>query len=145
MDRTEADALVARLGQVLGIAGLALDEGGVCTLAIDDGAVVVSLGHNAGAGTLDLMTCLDEVVPDGRLASRLLQANFGWHGTGGAGFAIEPVTGALVLQRRLCAAEAEGNGLAGALEALVAAAQAWSRRLAEEPTTQEAMPLDLRP
>jgi hypothetical protein len=147
MDRGEAEGVVARLGEALGIAGLALDEGGICTLAIDDGAVIVSLGHNPAAGTLDLMICLDEVVPDAGLATRLLQANFGWRTTGGASFAVEPVSGAVVLQRRVGAAEAGGGGVIAALEALVATAQAWAARLGEAAAPPEGtlLPPDLRP
>jgi hypothetical protein len=39
MNRAQAEALVAELGQRLGIKGLSLDARGSCTVAIDDGMV----------------------------------------------------------------------------------------------------------
>jgi hypothetical protein len=55
VERSQADALITELGEAIGIAGLALDDSGTCTLFIDDGAVIASLGHNAVAKTIDLM------------------------------------------------------------------------------------------
>jgi hypothetical protein len=138
MDRHQADALVSRLGDGLGIAELGLDDGGTCTLVIDNGAIIVSLGHNAAAGALDLMTCLDQIDPTPANLSRALQANFSWRGTGGATFAMEPGAGSFVLQRRLDGAEATQDGLKAALEALVAAAEAWTKRLSEQQTGEDA-------
>ena len=133
MDRDRAAALVAELGTRLGIPGLALDERGSATLAIDDGAVIVTLGHNPGAGTIDLMVCLDEVEPSGAQLGRLLAANFGWTATEGAAFALEPASGALVLQRRCSADELGRRGLPNILEGFVATAEAWAERLAAAP------------
>ena len=131
MDRSEADPLIARLGVELGITGLALDDEGSCTLFIDDGAVIVHVGHNPGASSIDLMTCLDGFEPGTAPLARLLEANFGWRWSG-AIFAIEPGSGAVVLQRRLTAAEAsENGGIKSALENLVAAAGAWSASLSQ--------------
>ena len=133
MDRDRAAALVAELGTRLGIPGLALDERGSATLAIDDGAVIVTLGHNPGAGTIDLMVCLDEVEPSGAQLGRLLAANFGWAVTEGAAFALEPASGALVLQRRCSADEIGRRGLPNIIEGFVATAAAWAKRLAASP------------
>ena len=132
MDRGEADALVARLGEELGIAGLALDAGGSCILSIDEGAMIVSLAHDPAAGAVDLMTRLDEVAPaGGALLGRLLRANFAWHATAGATFAVEPMSATLVLQRRVTSAQDEADGLRGAVERLVATAEAWKKELAQ--------------
>jgi hypothetical protein len=130
MDSARAEALVAELGQQLGIEALALDKRGTCTLAIDEGALIVTLGHNARTGSIDLMVCLDEVEPSGLQLVRILGANFGWLETAGATFALEPGSGALVLQRRCLGQELEHGGLRRAVEALVATADGWSRRLA---------------
>lgn len=127
MERSQADALITELGETLGIVGLALDDGGSCTLFIDDGAVIVSIGHNAAAKTIDLMVCLDAVEPGSAPLNRLLQANFAWRGSLGATFAIEPASGALVLQRRVTAADA--GELRQTLEDLVAAAESWAKQL----------------
>jgi hypothetical protein len=132
MDRNQAEALVSRLGQVIGIADLALDDAGTCTMVIDNGAVIVSLGHNAAAGALDLMTCLDQVEPTPANLARLLQANFSWRGSGGATFALDPTGGAVMLQRRI--ADATDDELKAALEALVATAEAWIKRFPDQQT-----------
>jgi hypothetical protein len=135
MDRSQADAVVADLGARLGLAGLALDEGGVATLTLDDGALVVSIGHAPNAGALDLMISLEGVeVTGARVAEVLLAANFGWRAAGGgACFAVEPSSGALVLQRR-CADE-DGPRLHDILESLLVAAETWAARLASAPGT----------
>jgi hypothetical protein len=132
MDRNQANALVSRLGEAIGIADLALDDGGACTLVIDNGAIIVSLGHNAAAGALDLMTCLDQVEPTPANLARLLQANFSWRGSGGATFALDPTGGAVMLQRRI--ADATDDELKAALEALVATAEAWIKRFPDQQT-----------
>ncbi len=130
MDRTRAEALVAELGQQLGIEGLVLDERGTCTLAINEGAVIVTLGHNPRTGSIDLMACLDEVEPSTTQLVRVLGANFGWLETAGATFALEPGSGALVLQGRCLGPALDHGGLRRAVETLVATADGWSRRLA---------------
>lgn len=129
MDRGQAEALVTELGTQLGIPGLALDERGSATLAIDEGAVIVTLGHNPRAGAIDLMVCLDEIEPSGAQLGRLLVANFGWTATDGAAFALEPASGALVLQRRCFADELGRRGLRQILEGFVGTAEAWAKRL----------------
>ena len=72
-----------------------LDDSGTCTLVIDNGEAIVNLGYNSAARALDLMTCLDRVEPTPPNLSRLLQANFGWRGSGGATFALAPTGGAI--------------------------------------------------
>jgi hypothetical protein len=135
MDKGQAGVVVADLGARLGIDGLALDERGSATLAIDDGEVIVTLGYNPGAGTIDLLACLDEVEPSGAQLGRLLAANFGWTMTEGAAFALDPASGALVLQRRCSADEIGRRGLSSILEGFVAIVAAWAKRLAAAPAT----------
>lgn len=129
MDRGQVDTLISRLGEGLGMPDLALDESGTCTLVIDNGAVIVNLGHNRGAGALDLMTCLDRVELSAPNLTQLLGANLGWRATGGATFAVEPTSGAVMLQRRLTAGDATDEGLKAAIESLIAAAEVWTRHL----------------
>lgn len=128
MDRQQVEALIAELGRQLGIREFALDDDGVATLTLDEGGTIVSLGHAPHAGTLDLMICLDEVVPAGAAVAEAFAANFGWGVGDGACFALEPTSGALVLQRR-CTVE-DGPRLRDILEGMVLSAEAWARRLA---------------
>jgi hypothetical protein len=146
MDRNQANALVSRLGETIGIADLALDDSGTCTLVIDNGAVILNLGHNAAAGALDLMTCLDQVEPTPANLARLMQANFGWRGSGGATFALDPAGGAVMLQRRISDLGVTDGEMTAALEGLVAAAEAWTRRLLDHRTSESAAaPADVSP
>ena len=130
MDKAQAEAAVGELSQRLGISGVSLGEAGNCLLAIDDGAVLVHLGYNPGAASIDLMLCLDEIRPSPADLARLMTANFAWIGTDGATFALEPQTGALVVARRCNASDIVNHGLQRALESLVGVAEAWSKRLA---------------
>lgn len=129
MDRNDADRLVADLGRKLGLPDLALDEAGTCILATEDGTMIPTLGHNAGAGSIDLMLCLDEVVPGPAQLGGLMAGNFGW--PGGLCFATEPASGALVVQRR-CSAHDLAEGLLPVLTGLVGAARAVAERLAQQ-------------
>src|SRR5436190_22926273 len=100
MDRGQADIVVADLARHLGIAGLALDESGMGILALDESGVIVGFGYNPNAGTLDLMICLDKVEPSPARSLAALRANFGWSGEGCETLAVDPSTGAFILQRR---------------------------------------------
>jgi hypothetical protein len=137
MDKRQADALIHELGERMGLPNLALDAAGTALIAIDDGVVIVTLGYNTTAGTIEMMTCLDDIPPSGTVLMDALSANFAWIGTNGASFAVDPGSDALVLQRSCNAADVANGGLFTALEALVRSAEAWSRRLAR-PAPQSA-------
>lgn len=140
IDRTQADILIAELAQHLGISALKLTEEGTCTLVIDDGALIVSLGHNQRVGTVDLMICLDDVEPSAGCLNKAMRANFGWLGAEGASFAIESSSGALVLQRRCHESELGHGALPKILERFVEYARGWSRLLAAESKRDAAAP-----
>jgi hypothetical protein len=129
MDRTQADAHITRLGDVLGLAGLALDEQGLCLLALDGGALLVKMGYQPQSGSINLMVCLDKVVPTPVQMADLLAAHFGWAHVDTGVFAIEPGTGALVLQRRCGDGELDA-GLYSIVDAMVNVAERWRDNLA---------------
>jgi len=128
MDRTQADAYISQLGNSLGLDGLALDADGLCMLALDGGVLLITLGYQPGTGGFNLMICLDEVVPTLAQLSELMSANFGWAQTDGGAFALEPVTGALALQRR-CGDDELQAGLYPVIEGMVNVAERWRDRL----------------
>lgn len=128
MDRDQAGQRIRELGERLGIADLALDDGNTARLAIQDGPTV-NVGYAAASGTLELMICLDAIAVTPSIMNDVLGANFAWRRSGGGAFAIDEASQALVLQRRCTDAEAVDGGLFAALEALVAAAEAWQRRI----------------
>ena len=136
MDSTQITNELARLGEQMGIGALALDEQGVCTLAIDDGRWIVAIGHGAGENGLRLMLCVDELVPDERQAYRLLAANFAWRDSDGATFALAPDSGALIVQRKVSGSELGEGRLAAILDALVATAERWTASLENTPTLE---------
>lgn len=129
MDRQQADLLVSDLGRQLGLPEFRLDEEATAIIAVGD-MTIVMVGYHAAQGTIELMVCLDEIALTGPVLRDALAANFAWAGSEGATFAIDPAADALVLQRRCSAAEAADGGLFAAFEALVAAAETWSQRLA---------------
>jgi hypothetical protein len=129
MDRGQSDIVVADLGLQLGIPGLALNDDGMGILSLDEGAVIVAIGFNKQAGSIDLMTCLDKVDASPARSVAALRANFGWDAPGCETLAVDPLTGAFVLQRRYFGQDLVDGGLAGAVQGLVAQAERWTRRL----------------
>jgi hypothetical protein len=136
MDRSQANAQISHLGQDLGLPDLALDEGGVCMITVGDDALVVSLGHDA-AGGVRVMVCLNDVTPAGAQLAELMAANFGGAQTEGGTFALAPVTGALVLQRRCGTDDLQAGGLTAVVVGLATAARAWRARLQEKSASSE--------
>jgi hypothetical protein len=128
MDRQQVESAVRDLGARLGLPDLALDE--EATTLVLSGDILVTLGHNAGAGTIELMACLDTVALSVPVMIEALSANFAWQGAQGANFAIVPGSESLVLRAHSTAEQAAGDGLLHALDALVTAAKTWSERLA---------------
>ena len=124
MDKQRADQRVRELGERMGIPALALDEGNSALIGIENGPVL-SVGYAAASGTLQIMVTLDGVAISPSAMYEALGANFAFAETGGGSFAIESKSQALVLQRRLGDSDAEHGGLFAAVEALVAAADAW--------------------
>jgi hypothetical protein len=128
MDKQQAGLRVRELGERLGLPDFALDDSNTAMIAIADGPIV-TVGYAAAGGTLELMICLDAVALTPSVMHDALGANFAGLHTAGGAFAIDPASRALVLRRRCGDADAANGGLFAALEALVAAAEAWQRRL----------------
>lgn len=144
MEREQADVLVSDLAAAMGIADLKLGDDGLCLLSFEDGRIIVSIGFNARANSLDLMSCLDEVTPTPAGIAEALQANFD-NGPNGLLVAAEPSTGAMAVQRRYYGPDLGDGGLPAAVSAFVDDAEAWAKRLGEparEAATEErpAMP-----
>jgi hypothetical protein len=130
MDRGQADVLVGDLAKVLGIAALTLDESGMCILQLEEGgeSVIVSIGHNTGAGSLDLMACLSRVEPSPARAAAALLANFEAKGSG-VMFAAEGSTGAFIVQQRFLSPDLGDGGLPAAVGSFVDEAIARTQQL----------------
>ena len=116
----------------MGIPALALDESGMCVLALEEGEerVIVSIGHNAAAGSIDLMACLGNVEPSPARVAEALAANF-LSPTASVSLAAEPSTGAFIVQRRYSGPDLGDGGLPAALIGFVDDAAAWAKRLGD--------------
>ena len=131
MERGQADIIVADLARETGIADLALDAEGFGIVAFD--SCIIAIGYNKTAGSLDLMTCLDRVTPSAARAVEAMRANFRWSGPGCETLAVDPASGAFVLQRRYVGPELLDGGLPGAVRELLAQAGRWTTRLTAIP------------
>ncbi|MBL6080016.1 type III secretion system chaperone [Belnapia sp. T18] len=141
MTRDECAAHVTQLGEALGIGTLILDEDGLCILAVSDGGLIPTIGWNANGRTLDVMICLDLEPKDSEL--RMLMAeNFAWDAAAGAVFALEPQTGALVIQRRCTSTDLE-HGLLPVLDILIDLAESCTARFSAP--ADEEMPMPASP
>lgn len=129
MSRGSADALLAQLGQSMGLAGLCLDSAGCCQLAFDQ-RWLVTVTHHAAGGRLVLHCPLcaaggaEQLGRDTLIA--LLEGNF--MNRAAATLAISPDKRAC-LQIELPLAGADGPSLHNALEQLLNLAETWARRV----------------
>lgn len=129
MDRGQANVLVGDLATALGIPTLALDDDGMCILRLEEGeeSVIVSIGHNPGAGSLDLMACLSRVEPSPARVAAALRANF--DAGSGISLAAEGSTGAFIVQQRYFSPDLGDGGLPAAVSSFVDEAVAWTQQL----------------
>src|SRR4029078_12626064 len=124
MDRGQADIVVADLARETGIADLALDAEGFGIVAFD--SPIIAIGYNKTAGSLDLMTCLDRVTPSAARAGEAGRAKFRCSGPGCETLAVDPASGAFVLQRRYVGPELLDGGLPRAAREVAGAARRWA-------------------
>jgi hypothetical protein len=128
--RERAEALVAELGRLVGLADVALDTNGYCCLSFDT-HLLVNIEHDADNGSLVLYSYLG--VPNGdrlKAYEALLDANFFWKGTGGATLSLERETGGIVLLDRVSLERTEIAGFQAALGHFVNMVEDWRDRLA---------------
>jgi hypothetical protein len=137
MDAEQARTLVAEIGKRLEIPDMELDEVGTCALAVDGGAVTLTLVHDEETGALDIGAMLSELELTPARLARALAANFCWAPAGGAAFGLDDFSDTLVLQHRV-EGESDADTLIPVLEGLVNHASAWAKLLAE--VTEEEKP-----
>jgi hypothetical protein len=121
-------------GSSLGIDGLALDEYGTCSLAIDE--VLLSLRWASDSQTLLVYApvgMIDLNTVDKNQLVELLEANCLGQGTGGLTLGLEPGFGAIVLSGQLSTHNLEPFVLERFIEFFCGLAEDWSRRLAQAP------------
>lgn len=147
-----AATLLDALGQRLGIAGLAFDERGLCTLSFDR-RLSVNLVVDARLNGVVLMAVLGEFAPLARpeLMLAMLRGNFLWRSTQGATLTLDPERDAALLVQCLAleqmpSAQDAGYWIETQLNTFVNTGLSWMDRLAEAPSHASApgrLPPDL--
>ena len=140
IDAPYVNTALRELASSIGMSELALDERGGCAFAVDDGALRLELQFEPRIGALDLTLWLDRIKLSATRMHAMLAANFCWQGAQGAAFAIEPMSGALVLQQRCFENDLAHGGLRSAVERLVQHARAWPSYLASIDAKTPAVP-----
>jgi hypothetical protein len=138
----QIEAAFEMLAARVDLEGFAFDEDGEATLAFDDVAVVFRISQQEGAVLL-LAPLGQPANPSEALFSALLEANFGWAGTGGGTISREPGDGPLMLMRRLSGEGMTADSLEADLGAFVSAAESLAKHIAasmpDEPETDFAV------
>lgn len=130
MNREQADSLIRQLGTAIGMTELALDDAGMCLLALEDDTVI-TIGYDITSKQLILMSPLDAVEPTELVLRNMLIANFLWHGTEGATLALNP-GGRVALLQRAVPDTVDVPGLQAAFEAFALQARKWNLALTEQ-------------
>lgn len=122
-------ALIAELGQSLGVAGLSAGEDGYLGLTIDK--IDVHIQYEAEDDIVVLFCRLQEVDPDRRDAiySMLLAANVFWQGAQGATFSADYDTGRVFLADRRPRTLLAVDSLAVWIERFADTAAYWHARI----------------
>jgi hypothetical protein len=129
MSADRADALIRALGHAVGIDALSLDDGGTCTLSMDE--VVLTLELDEREDRLVLHAALGPLPADGQaeLFARLLEGNLFWKDTHGATLALDR-RNARVLLLHAVPLDAPPAGFPGIVERFVDCAEAWREVIA---------------
>jgi hypothetical protein len=127
----ELRATIAGLGELLGVAGLALDEDGEC--ALEAGGLMLHLAFFEDAGVLVAYADLGPVARKGELAvcRLLLAGNLSWRETAGGSLAIHPELHRAGLVVRLDVEDLTPAELHERLRDLIEAGTLWLERLDE--------------
>jgi hypothetical protein len=129
MSADRASALIRALGNAVGIDALSLDDGGTCTLSMDD--TVLALELDEGEGRLVLHAGLGPLPAEGQaeLLARLLEGNLFWKDTHGATLALDRRDDRVLLLRAV-PLDSPPAGFPGLVERFVDAAEAWREVIA---------------
>ena len=125
-------ALVAELGEVLGISDLQADESGYFGLTVD-ASVTVCLQYGEEDDQLTLFSKVSALPASQRARALevLMHANLFWQGTGGATLGFDPADEIVVLARRVALSGLDAATLAEAIQQHADRGQAWRSYLEE--------------
>lgn len=127
------DDLLTKIGDRMGLSGLAWDEGGECTLLFDD-RIGVNLSMDAGSEALVMYGIVGQVAPSERASiyPLLLNANLFWKDTAGATLGTDVATGTVVLAQSTPLAGLSVDATVKRLELFVSLVASWTKQLAGE-------------
>lgn len=131
MSKQNLQTLLQRIGQMVGIADLALDEEGYCHLRLD-GRLDISIEFLED-GEQAVFTARCGAYGEHNRAQALQQiadANFHWIGSGGGTLSTNSSEGMVYLQFRESTTQMDQARLEKLLQALVMNAERWAARLA---------------
>lgn len=130
--------LLTDFGNALGLEGLALDENGYCCLSFDD--VVVNIESVGDSSLVLLYSSLGALPADAgpEVCRRLLEANYFFHGTGGATIGVDGPTGGVAITRVVDAAGMEVLDWEAVIKAFVDAAESCAALFEVAPAAAEA-------
>ena len=131
MSKQNLQTLLQRVGQMVGVPDLGLDDDGYCQLRLD-GTLDISIEFIED-GELAVFTARCGALGDRDRAAVLQQiadANFYWAGTGGGTLSTNSREGMVYLQYREPTTQMDQPRLEKLLQALVMNAESWAARLA---------------
>ena len=129
MSLSAYQALIAELGQSLGLADMAAGEDGYVGLTIDDHEIHIQ--HEAEDDEVILFARLPAVDPDRQapIYAMLLAANVFWQGTRGATFSADFDTGRVFLADRRALDRLTAETLSAWIEQFANVAMHWRARI----------------
>ena len=128
MSVERANLLLDAFGNIIGLAGLMLDERGYACLTFDD--LAVNIEHEPVRDSLVLFAWLGEAARAGpELLAELLEATLRAHATGEPVFGYERAGDGVVLLDRLALDGLDVTTFQARLETFLATADRWRRRL----------------
>lgn len=130
--------LLTDFGNALGLDGLSLDENGYCCLSFDE--VVVNIEAVGETSLVLLYSSLGALPADAgpEVCRRLLEANYFFHGTGGATIGVDGPTGGVAITRVVDAAGMEVLDWEAVIKAFVDAAESCAALFEVAPDAAEA-------
>ena len=140
MSVDHVNRLLAHVGSMTGLAGLALDDENRCGLKFDDN---LGVEIELAGGDLRLTAVVGSYPPELELPAlrELASGNLGWAGTGGATLAANTGRRLVALQLREAAEGIDAERFVRLLEGFVETAERWAERIARlRPDTAEEAP-----
>lgn len=132
MSKENVQVLLKQFGNTIGLADLALDEEGFCSLTFDD-QIVLNLQYDQRTENIVIFAELGKIKDEGALKvyARLLEANIFWKETGGGTLCVEPKTMTAILEYQEAVAHMNDVRFQRLIEGFINTAEYWISHLDE--------------